>query len=199
MSSKVVEMTCLNCGAPVIIGQRECEWCHEPVTISTFNSVYSMPLPKVNKYAATYRKVLQDNPDNIQLNQSIAICYLKLKLFDKALLAFEKSIEEDFDNSETYFYAAICLLNGKRAFLAKKSDIDKIEKYLNAALSIEPRGIYYYFLAYIKYDFFKQKQLKTSPTCFELLQTARQAGYSEFDVEQLFSIIGIKKPDDFRY
>lgn len=198
MGAKVVEIACLNCGAPVAIGQKECEWCHEPVTISTFNSVYSMPLPKVNKYANTYKRVLKDDPNNIQLNQSIAICYLKLKFFDKALLAFEKNIEEDFDNSETYFYAAICLLNGKRAFLATKANIDKIEKYMKAALAIEPRGIYYYFLAYVKYDFFEQKRLKTLPSCSDLLQTAREAGYSMFDVEQLFSILGFEKPEGFR-
>lgn len=62
------------------------------------------------------------------------MCYLKLKMYDKALGAFEKAIEDNFDDSEIYFYAAICLLNGKKAFLNQRPTIDKILEYLNAHL-----------------------------------------------------------------
>lgn len=106
-----------------------------------------MPLPEVNKYAGAYRKALSENPDSMELNNSVAMCYLKLKLYDKATEAFERAMEDNFDNSETFFYAAICRLRGKKAFLAQRADIDKIEEYINAALMIEPKGIYYYFLA----------------------------------------------------
>lgn len=156
-----------------------------------------MPMPQVNKYAQTYRKALSENPDNIELNNSIAMCYLKLKLYDKALSAFELAIKENFDNSETFFYAAVCLLKGKKPFLAMRSEIDKIEEYINAALMIEPRGIYYYFLAYIKYDYFNRKFFKTSPTYQEALFMANQAGYSSFDSEQLFAILGVDRPSSF--
>lgn len=53
------------------------------------------------------------------------MCYLKLKLFDKALSAYEKAIEDNFDNSEIYFYAAICLLKGQKAFLVQRPTIYK--------------------------------------------------------------------------
>lgn len=197
MSQQIVTINCPGCGAAVTTGQKECEWCHQPIIISTFNSVYSMPMPQVNKYAQTYRKALSENPDNIELNNSIAMCYLKLKLYDKALSAFELAIKENFDNSETFFYAAVCLLKGKKPFLAMRSEIDKIEEYINAALMIEPRGIYYYFLAYIKYDYFNRKFFKTSPTYQEALFMANQAGYSSFDSEQLFAILGVDRPSSF--
>lgn len=197
MPHKVVDINCPGCGARVTTGQTQCEWCHQPVNISTFNSVYSMPIAQVNKYAGAYRKALEKNSDNTELNNSIAMCYLKLRLYDKALAAFEKAMEDNFDNSETFFYAAICLLRGKKAFLALRSDIDKIEEYINAALMIEARGIYYYFLAYIKYDYFNRKYFKTSPTYQEALRMARQAGYSPLDADQLFSILGVEKPTGF--
>ena len=197
MSQEVIEMNCPGCGARVSTGQSECEWCHQPIIISTFNSVYSMPLPQVNKYANAYRKALAENPDNTGLNNSVAMCYLKLKLYDKALPAFERAMEDNFDNSETFFYAAVCLLKGKKAFLAMRPEIDKIEEYINAALMIEPKGIYYYFLAYIKYDYFHRKYFKTSPTYQEALAMAAQAGYSPFDADQLFAILGVEKPADF--
>ena len=194
MAHQVVELKCPGCGARVNPGQQECDWCHKPVVISTFNSVYSMPMPEVNKYAGAYRQALAENPDNTELNNSVAMCYLKLKLYDKALPAFEKAMEDNFDNSETFFYAAICLLRGKKAFLAKRTDIDKIEEYIQAALMIEPKGIYYYLLAYIKYDHFYRKSYKTTPTYMEALAMAQQAGLSEYDVTQLYGILGVERP-----
>ena len=194
MANQVVELKCPGCGARVNTGQQECDWCHKPVVISTFNSVYSMPMPEVNKYAGAYRQALVENPDNTELNNSVAMCYLKLKLYDKALPAFEKAMEDNFDNSETFFYAAICLLRGKKAFLAKRTDIDKIEEYIQAALMIEPKGIYYYLLAYIKYDHFYRKSYKTTPTYMEALAMAQQAGLSEYDVTQLYGILGVERP-----
>ena len=195
MSQQVIELNCPGCGARGNTGQKECDWCHKPIVISTFNSVYAMPMPEVNKYAGTYRKALAENPDDITLNNSVAMCYLKLQLYDKALTAFEKAMEDNFDNSETFFYSAICLLQGKKAFLAPRDAIDKIEEYINAALMIEPRGIYYYFYAYVKYDYFFRKSYKTQPTYQELLNTAFQVGISEYDQEQLFSILNVAKPD----
>lgn len=194
MSQSIIEINCPGCGARVSTGQTECEWCHQPIIISTFNSVYNMPINDVNKYANTYRKALVENPDNTDLNNSVAMCYLKLKIYDKALPAFEKAMENNFDNSETFFYAAICLLKGKKPFVTLRKDIDKIEAYINAAIMIEPRGIYYFFLAYIKYDYFFRKFFKTSPTYQEVLKIADQMGYSSFDVEQLFGVLGTEIP-----
>lgn len=37
MSHTVIEMNCPGCGARVSTGQSECEWCHKPIIISTFN------------------------------------------------------------------------------------------------------------------------------------------------------------------
>lgn len=195
MGQQIIELNCPGCGARVSTAQKECDWCHAPIIVSTFNSVYSMPMPEVNKYASTYRKALTENPDNIELNNSIAMCYLKLKLYDKALPAFESAMADNFDNSETFFYAAICLLKGKKAFLQQRPTIDKILEYIDAATMIEPRGIYYYFHAYIKYDYFARKRFNVSPNYLEVLALANQYGYSQFDIEQLYGILGVEKPD----
>ena len=197
MGQQAVELNCPGCGARVNTGQKECDWCHKPIVISTFNSVYSMPMPEVNKYAGAYRNALGENPDNDELNKSVAMCYLKLKLYDKALAAFELAIEDDFDDSETYFYAATCLLKGKKAFFAQRNDINKCIEYINAANMIEPRGIYYYFLAYIKYDFFERKYLNTKPDFRECLELANEIGASENDIKMLFDILGVAKPSVF--
>ena len=191
MAQQVVKLSCPGCGAPVSTDQSTCEWCHGPIVISTFNSVYSMPMPKVNKYASAYNKALAENPDNAALHVSAAMCFLKLKQYDKALAAFEKAMEEDFDNSETYFYAAICLLGGKRPFQAGKANVDRALSYLDSAVMIEPRGIYYYLMAYLKYDYYYLKKLRTSPNYGECLQAAQQAGgVANGDISLLTQVLG---------
>jgi tetratricopeptide (TPR) repeat protein len=156
-----------------------------------------MTMPEVNKYASSYRKALADNPDNQDLNYSVAACYLKLKMYDKALEAFETAMKDNFDNSETYFCAAVCLLKGKRPFLQTKPVINKIEEYINAALMIEPRGIYYYFQAYVSYDYYAQKGFRSLPSYQELLRSAQDAGYSVYDTDNLFSILNVSRPSGF--
>ena len=195
MTTHTHDTTCRACGATADIGQSKCKYCKQPVLITTFNSVLSMPMPMVNQYANTYREALQSEPDAKDLNTAVAFCFLKLKLYDKALASFEKAILDNFDNPETYFYAAICLLGGKKAFLVPRDIIDKIEEYINAAIMIETRGIFYYFHAYIKYDYFERKYLNTTPKYTELLTQANTFGVSEFDIGQLFGILGVEKPD----
>ena len=195
MSHQIIELNCPGCGSRVSTGQKECNYCGGAIMVSTFNSIANMPMPQLNKYANSYKKALEENPDNPELNFSIASCYLKLKLYDKALAAFEKAIEDNFDNSETYFYAAVCLLKGNKPFLTQRPVIDKIEEYINAALMIEPKGIYYYFWAYIKYDYFNRKFFKTSPTYQDALQMAIDNGISDLDKETFFSDLALTKPD----
>lgn len=194
MAHKVIEIDCPGCGARVSTDQKQCDWCKGPIIISTFNSIDSLPLPKLSSMAGNYAKSISVNPDNQELHGSAAMCNLKLCRYSEALASFERAIEGNFDNSELYFYAAVCLLQGKRPFLQTKSAIDKLLEYLNAAVMIEPRGIYYYFMAYVKYDYFARKFLRVSPDYKQLLSTAKMQGYSDYDVQQLFSILKQERP-----
>lgn len=194
MSADVLDLKCRGCGASITISDTVCKYCGGPVAISTFTSVNSLPLPLVNKYANSYRKDLQTNPNDVGANKATAYCYLKLKMYDKALECFEKAVEDNFDDSEVYFYAAICCLKGQKAFLLQRPEINKIEEFLNAATMIEPKGIYYYFWAYIKYDYFRRKFLNTIPNCEEMLKIAEQLQVSDIDKMNLFQILNVENP-----
>lgn len=194
---QAISITCPGCGEPLSFDMKKCPCCRGPVVISTFNSVYSMTPLEVNKYASTYKKALADHPNDTNLNLSMAMCYLKLKLYDKALPCFEKAIEDNFDNSEAYFYAAVCLLAGKKPFVLSRPIINKILEYVGAALMIEPRGIFYYFMAYIKQDYFARKFFTITPSYQDELANARQAGVSDYDIDLLFQILGTPKPTAF--
>jgi tetratricopeptide (TPR) repeat protein len=176
------------------IAGEKCEACDNPVVIKEMTTVMTMPMPQINKYIASYREQIIEHPDNKQLNGSIAMCYLRLKLYDKALPCFEKAMEENFEDSTPFFYAAVCLLKGQKAFVLMRPIIDKIEEYINAAAMIEPNPIYRYFQAYIKYDYFGRKFFKTSPTWQEALQEAKNAGISETDIAQLYQVLGVERP-----
>lgn len=191
---KVIEMTCPGCGARVQINQKECEFCHNPIVITSMSDISSMSPIQLNKYAKSYEEDLATNSETAELNNSLAMCYLKLGFYDKALNNFEKAIEADFNNWETYLYASVCLLGGNKPFVTAREKIDKVEQFINAGLMINECGLLRYFQAYIKYDFFKRKFLKTSPTWEECLAQANQDGVSEADVTQLFLLLKQEKP-----
>ncbi len=194
MAIQIVELECPGCGKAITTSTQQCPQCFREIVISTFNSVSGMSPPEINKQANAYRKAMANNPNNQALNMSIAFCYLKLKLYDKAIPCFEKAIEDNFDNSETYFYAAIALLKGKRAFLASRSIIDKIEEYIQAAIMIEPKGIYHYFWAYVRYDHHFRKSYRMNPDYRQILDQAKQIGLSQTDVTELYTILGVERP-----
>ena len=194
MAHQIVDLECPGCGKAITTSTTQCPQCFREIVISTFNSVTGMSPLEINKQANAYRKALVKNPNDQTLNMSIAFCYLRLKLYDKAIPCFEKAIEDNFDNSETYFYAAIALLKGKKAFLAPRTVIDKIEEYIQAAIMIEPKGIYHYFWAYIRYDHHFRKSYRMSPNYQELLAQARQIGLSPNDISELYSILEVERP-----
>lgn len=198
MQHQVVELECPGCAAIITTGTKTCPYCFRPIVITSFNSIRDFSSRDLNKQANVYKKAMADHPDDGILNTSLAFCYLKLKLYDKAISCFDKALEDNLEDSEICFYAAVALLKGKKAFLTSRLVINKIEEYLNAAIMIEPRGIYYYFWAYIKYDYYYRKHFRSTPDYQKLLETASSSGYSEYDVHNLFDLLEVKKPDAMR-
>jgi tetratricopeptide (TPR) repeat protein len=153
-----------------------------------------MPLPQVQKYQISFQAQIAANPNDNTLNSSLAFCFLKLKLPEKALPFFEKAMADNFSDPSLYYYAAVCLLKGKKAFLSMRPEIDAIERYLDTAISLEPRGIFYYFQAYIKNDYFERKRLNAKPGSKELLGTARQCGLSDDAITGFYALLGVEHP-----
>ena len=83
--SEVIEIKCPGCGARLQIDQKECEYCHAPVIISTMSDIFSMSAQNISKYQKSYESDFQENPNNAELNTSLAFCYLKLGFYEKAL------------------------------------------------------------------------------------------------------------------
>ncbi|MDR1317227.1 MAG: hypothetical protein LBK13_10175 [Spirochaetales bacterium] len=191
-------LKCGGCGADVLenqLGNGEiCPICGQAARIKHYQTVATMPLPQVQKYQMAFQTQMAVNPNDNTLNSSLAFCFLKLKLPEKALPFFEKAMVNNFSDPNLYYYAAICLLKGKKAFVAMRPEIDTIERYLDTAISLEPRGIFYYFQAYIKYDYYSRKFFKTSPTWQEALTNAKNTGVTANDIEDFCQMTGIERP-----
>lgn len=197
MAVKVINLKCSACGAALTPSQMQCEYCDRPVVVTSFNSVYAQDLPTLNRLSRALDKDLREgvSPElGADMKFTIGGCYLKLKLYDKALQRFEEAIEENFDNPEASFYAAVSLLKGKKAFLTPMANIKKAIEYVNAALMVEDRGVFHYFLSYIKFDFYARKYLRISPDWQEELILAQANNLSPTDCEMLFDILGVERP-----
>jgi len=155
---------------------------------------------KVERTRKEKERIEREHSAVKDLYHSTGMRFLEERQYDEALNAFEMAMENNSDNAETFYYAAICRLQGKKAFSAQRHEIEAIEKDIIQAIKIADRkgdskGIYLYFRAYIKYDYFERKSFNTSPTYRELLEQAIDAGISSHEVNQLFSILGVSRPE----
>ena len=190
-------LVCPFCAAPISQKASLCEYCGHEYMVSSFSSLSKVSRSDLNKYTNAYSSALRDNPDDPSLNTSIGICFLSLGLHDKAMLNFEKVIGADPENASAYCMAAMCLLKGRSAFLCEKKNVDKAIEYLNAALMIEEIGKYHFFMAYLKYDYYKRKFLKTEPDYKYHLDAAYSTGVTDEEIFDLFNILKVKVPDVF--
>lgn len=190
MALMVSNITCPGCGAPVDTSQKNCKYCGRPVVITSFNNVYGMEMMDVMKYKGAYQKTLDESPDNPEINLAMGMCFLKLNMMEKAYEKFEKAIEDSIENPEAYFWAAVSMLNGKRPFMNTKQTVDKAIEYANTARMLESRGIFSYFIAYLKHDYYALKRLNIQPCYDEELALAR-ANVTLEDIKMLAEILKI--------
>ena len=137
----------------------------------------------------------KNTEDDSQLKAGVR--FLTTKMYEQAQVCFEKAIQENLSDPEAYFYAAVAKLLGKRPFLASRKAINDIERYIEAALKYGERGVYYYFYAYVKYDYYEKKLLKSTPLFADLLAKALELGVTETEKKELFDLMGTEKPDIF--
>ena len=192
--ASIVELTCPGCGARVDEQVKECPFCHQPLVYSNLRSVGLVESTILDK---TIKNYLLSNSLNSEKEISLGLCYLKLKLYDKAINTFEFILNKDISNSDVYYFLSIALLRGKKAFMCDRNSINRIIDYLNAALSINEKGDYYFFLAYIKYDYFYRKSLRSEPDFIAYKTKADEFRFSNEEKDIFFSTLNVLKPSVF--
>ena len=119
---------------------------------------------------------------------------LKMQMYDDAQKYFDAATKSTTANPDTYYYAAIALFRGQHAFGQHINTIERAEKYLNTAIRFKPKGIYYYFLAYIKYDYYERKYYRTSPNYKEALALAYRYGFTTAEQNEMYELLRTYKP-----
>ena len=115
-------------------------------------------------------------------------------MYEEAMSDLMDAMLNGADDPDAYYYAAIASFNGKKAFVQSGAVIEKAINYINTAIRLRPKGKYYYFLAYIKYDYHERKFLNTTPNYKMALMTARENGVTEVEIEELFSLMSVSRP-----
>ncbi|WP_148361202.1 zinc ribbon domain-containing protein [Bacillus timonensis] len=191
---KVIDLSCPSCGGSVSSDMKNCKYCGNPVTITTFADVMQFNPLSSSKYLSSYENTLKENPNDFQVNVSAGICHLKLSNYDLAQKYFEQALIDNPYHTDTYFYSAVCKLQGKKAFLTPKKRVDEAIQLINTAQSIEQRGIAFYFGAYLKYDFYFRKALNIQPSYDVDLMNAREQNVTEEDKRILFDLLKVQQP-----
>ena len=187
---EIISMKCPSCGASITTQTKQCDYCQSDILVKSFKNLAAMPLPQVNKYMAAYQAASAEHPDNNDINASVGLCFLRLKKYDQALNYLEKAQADNFEDATPFFYAAVARLKGRKPFLLNRQEIDQIMTDIEAAMSIEPKAEQYYFMSYIKRDYFKRKFLNTTPSWEEYMQEAVDNGLSAADVEEFHAMVG---------
>ena len=202
---QTVNLSCSGCGAPVDPGAKRCEYCRRAIVLSGSSEILNTPEPLLRDLMRQYE---QGNvaervaagaaggavaPQRVDF--SIGLCCLKLKLYDKAAEKFDAAIDDTPGSADVYFYGAIARLGGRKAFLSPMPVIRKVMEYLEAARSLEDKGLYSFFMGYVKYDFFARKFLKISPDYKAEVARALQIGVTQNEADMLFSLLNVEFPE----
>lgn len=166
---------CHACGKEIVKGSSEyhvCISCGKPFCSEHFDGSSMMCKPCLD--------AIESNLQNGEYGKANSNCRM--------------AIVKGAKNPELYFYRAVCILGGKKAFVQQKSDIDDVVSLLKNAVALEPKAIYWYFLAYVKYDYFSRKFFAVTPDYKQCLAEAIKNGLTESDKRRLFSLLKVERP-----
>jgi tetratricopeptide (TPR) repeat protein len=187
-----VVLECPQCGAPVKQGSRTCDRCYSEYIVTSVRGLKKFDDSGVKKYLKAYEAGLRSGGESAELYTAMGICQLRRGLCKHATDCFEKAIALLPEDSETYYYAAVSLLAGKRPFLSALPTIRKAIEYIDLALDFSEHGAYYYLKHLIHKDYFEMKNLRCSPTSAELLNRSQTAGLGDNDILETRELLGMQ-------
>ena len=181
---------CPQCLMPIEPNADRCSACDSAIR-RTPKNLASATLPELNKHIIAYSNLAKEHPESKLANAQMGMCFAKLRQYDKALTFLDKATEDNWEDDGAWFMTAVCLLRGKKPFLAQRADINKAIDCLNTANQINPSALNYLLLGFIKEDYFERKYLNVSPSSAEEYANAEELGATDEDKSTLASLLGL--------
>ena len=147
----------------------------------------------LQNYVSSYRKEIAKTPLDIKAANALCLCFTRLRMYDRAKSILDPVIQENPEAADLLFLRAVVALEGKKAFMAKRADINSAINYLDAANMFERNPIHYQLLAYIKADFFDRKGYKIEPSSDDDRDRAKELGISSLDISTLYELLNVQK------
>ena len=120
--------------------------------------------------------------------------HLRLGLYAKALDDLKLAVDADAKNPEVYYLSAVATLEGRKAVMGPLARIRECEALIHCALRLEPRGVFYYFLAYLASDYYERKGLRAPIPARSLLELAWKLGVTSEQIQSLFTLLSVQNP-----
>lgn len=120
--------------------------------------------------------------------------HIELGMHARAYEDFNLAMNFDAGNPDVYYLSAVAALNGQKAFLAPLSRIREVEGLIQAAIRTTERGVFHYFLAYVRYDYYERKSLRPPASWRLSLAQARRLGVRTDEINSLFSLLSVANP-----
>lgn len=189
-------ITCPQCGAPVKNRRNRCDYCEAEILVFSLSSLDRFEREGIQKYINHYKKMLQENPNDPDANCAMGICYMELGLYDLASKFLKTAIELTPDSGESYYYYALCLLQGKKPRSLSLSEIKKIETYVRTATELDSSQAKFFILwIIIKYDYYLKSGMIINPSIDTLLLKLKTAHYDRKEAEHILKIIPVNDQD----
>jgi hypothetical protein len=100
----------------------------------------------------------------------------------------------DARNPDTYYLGAIALLGRRSAFRATLETAREVERMIQAAVVLEDRAVFHYFLAYVRFDFYERNSLRPPGPWQASLQYAWSKGVTQPEIDSLFHLLAVENP-----
>ena len=197
MLVSVVNLKCSNCGESLSESMARCPSCDQPVVIKKISSLFGLPPTELySRSRLMDYEIMGGQNRNLvpDADFTAGCCFLRLRMFDQAFVRLSRAVDSNPCNADALFCLAITVLKGRKAFLVPLADIRKVQEYLNAAILVDERSVFRYFLAYIKQDFYARRFLNVYPDWRSELQCALSLGVDHAECDELFNLLGVACP-----
>lgn len=195
MVTQTLQASCRCCGSTVQATATRCEYCGNPIRITTLRSASELSKPVLMKYLHNY-EAARSHDESSPI--ALGIIALQLGQFNLAKNRFDEVIKADPSHAEAYFYRAIAVLQNKKPFMCPRPVIDEALRDLDSAYLIEQQAIYKYFSALIRFDYFHRKKFRVEPHFMEEFKCAQSTGIGSGDLDLLLTVINIEVPSELK-